>query len=308
MEALSNTIEARLKASAHNRPAFTPSLPVSQLNEKWEAVNAAEKERETALYAELGRQEKLDQQAKQFASEASEMEGWAQAKEDYLKTKEAIETLTQAQIQVSVWKAFDEELTASHNRLANLTKLANQMTSENYKQSDEVNAKVKEITDRWAALKELSDEKRKVLEADNETETKKEHLRVEFADKAKVYSDWARETLDVLGDHFFGNSLDDVTNHQAELLENDKTQKAANDSKKADLDGVSKALEEAGATDNKHTNTTASDVANLHAQVRLFPPPPFPQRLICFFFEIGSRGLRQESECLQHRTRQTTGM
>lgn len=95
MEALSNTIDARLKASRHNRPPFNPDLPVSALNDKWEALISAEKERESALYAELARQERLDNWVKQFDNEVAEMERWAAQKEAYLNTTEAIETLTQ---------------------------------------------------------------------------------------------------------------------------------------------------------------------------------------------------------------------
>lgn len=93
MEALSNTIETRLRASSHSRPAFAPALPVAKLNERWDALAAAEKERETVLYAELARQEKLAQLAKQFNNEATEMNNWANAKLEYLNTKPNIETL-----------------------------------------------------------------------------------------------------------------------------------------------------------------------------------------------------------------------
>lgn len=95
LEALSNTIDARLKDSKHNRPAFNPDLPVSALNEKWEALLAAEKERESALYTELARQERLENWVKQFDNEVAEMERWASQKEAYLNTTEVIETLTQ---------------------------------------------------------------------------------------------------------------------------------------------------------------------------------------------------------------------
>lgn len=95
MEALSNTVETRLKASSHNRPPFNPELPVSKLNEHAEVLAAAEKERETVLYAELARQEKLAQLVKQFNNEATEMNNWASAKLEYLNTQTNIETLPQ---------------------------------------------------------------------------------------------------------------------------------------------------------------------------------------------------------------------
>ena len=95
MEALSNTVETRLKASSHNRPPFNPALPVSKLNERAEVLAAAEKERETVLYAELGRQEKLAQLVKNFNNEATEMNNWANVKLEYLNTQTNIETLPQ---------------------------------------------------------------------------------------------------------------------------------------------------------------------------------------------------------------------
>ncbi len=98
LEALSNTITNRVEASAHKRPPFTPELPVSAINEKWEAFLAADKEREAALNTELARQEKLDKLVKQFNNEAADIEAWAQKKEEYLTAKEVVETLTAAQV------------------------------------------------------------------------------------------------------------------------------------------------------------------------------------------------------------------
>ncbi len=84
LESLSNTIVARLEGSSHKRPPFTPELPVAAVNELWEQLVAADNDREKALFVELTRQEKLDKLVKQFNNEASEMEAWANKKEEYL--------------------------------------------------------------------------------------------------------------------------------------------------------------------------------------------------------------------------------
>eukprot|EP00005_Dracoamoeba_jomungandri_P013945 CAMPEP_0174270810 /NCGR_PEP_ID=MMETSP0439-20130205/45801_1 /TAXON_ID=0 /ORGANISM="Stereomyxa ramosa, Strain Chinc5" /LENGTH=1886 /DNA_ID=CAMNT_0015360381 /DNA_START=45 /DNA_END=5705 /DNA_ORIENTATION=- len=268
LEGVSKTICLRLESSAHKRPEFSPKNPVSTLNDKWDALEAVEKARDADLQKELERQEKLDKLVKEFLFEEEEMLSAAQEKEAYLGTEEDTETLAKAQIQKNILDSFEEEHQGSQARLQNFKDLASQITGDNYKDSDSINQKVADMEKLWVdKINDLVSAKKEKLSKSGEEETRKEDLRVQFADKAKAYEKYVRDTVDSLGDHFFGNSLQSVTDHAAKLDESDASTRSESSEKSAELAEIAGQLESSGVTSNKHTNITMEQIEALGAKV-----------------------------------------
>ncbi len=169
--------------------------------------------------------------------------------------------MTAAQVQRTVLDAHEEEYNGSLKRLASFKELANAIVSDNYKQSEDINNKVQEMDNTWNKLKDLANAKSQELQRLNDLETKKENLRLEFAEKAKNYDSWVRLSLDALGDNFFGNSLEDVIKYQPEHLDpSDEKYSSTSQEKKAELDSLHQQLQDMSVTENKHTSWTIEDV------------------------------------------------
>jgi len=111
-----------LKLRSNNRGAFVPpeGTSPSDIQKLWDALLAAERERDDALRKELERQERLDVLNRRFKQKADKLEAWIATKEKYLEKEETVDSLNSAKERLKFHETFYDEYDASKARLHEL--------------------------------------------------------------------------------------------------------------------------------------------------------------------------------------------
>jgi hypothetical protein len=268
IERLYSQIAALL--SKNKRPEFAPpsGLSLSDIGTLWDHLEEEERKKEDSVSKELARQEKLSVLVRRFQSEAEDLEIWIAGKEKYLNQKEDIDTLFKAQFAVKLSEAFTEELNAREPRLQGLNELKSEIVGLNYVQADTISARADKLTSSWDNLKQLSQTKKASLQEELSVQQKKENLRIDFAQQAKEFSKWVKDSNERIGDYNFGFTLEAVSAHRDELNKsNNEFNTVAND-KKASIEKIWNEMQSAGVTDNAHTALTLKDVENFFGQLQ----------------------------------------
>jgi hypothetical protein len=167
LESLFNNLSMRL---AHNkRPEFKPA-PGCSLKEVAAAVahlEECEMERKVALHKELNRQIKLVQLNEQHQARHDNLQAWIDAKATYLNTKQTVESVSAAELQLRLLDAYDRELeTIKSRNVAALLELSSTLASEHYEFIDAVKSRDSAIDAGIAKLNELEAARRPVADDD----------------------------------------------------------------------------------------------------------------------------------------------
>ena len=267
LETLHNAIQIKLNAA--NRPPYVPpeGQSVADIANAWDQLEKAQQEREDALYRELARQQKLDLLKRKFNIKAGQLEEWIQEKEEYLKSPEIVDSVSAAQSQLKTLDAFIDEYEKAKNRLESLIGIKDEIVSEKDKDSQTISDRADKIKSDFENLKVLAGNKKAELESKNQDQEEKEELRKRFANAAKEYNYWVKDTITQIAGTVFPDSLDALENTKSTIDENDSTVISANDEKKKHLDDLWDEEQAKGIVDNRYTVFTNKDIASLHQQV-----------------------------------------
>jgi len=167
LESLFNNLAMRL---AHNkRPEFKPA-PGCSLKEVGVAVahlEECEMERKVALHKELNRQIKLVQLNEQHQSRHDSLQAWIEAKATYLSTKQTVESVSAAELQLRLLDAYDRELETTKGRnVVALHALSATLDTEKYEFISAVQGRDAAIAAGLARLDELEKARRPVADDD----------------------------------------------------------------------------------------------------------------------------------------------
>jgi Ca2+-binding EF-hand superfamily protein len=261
-----------LKLRANNRPDFEPAAgtSVKELHAAWEGLEKAEADRGVALRAELDRQERLQILVRRFNNKASVFSEWANTKKHLLSSleNEKFTTVGQVAARTQMLDAYDNEVANAKERLEVLEKLADDITGDNYRDSEAVVAKRDEVRALYQSLGSLSRERRETLGSELVLQEKQEDLRKEFARQAKDFDRWIKDSSENARDTTnFGESLDEVTNYRDELESTESQVLATSADKKAALDKVDADLKAAGVTYNAYTSLSVADIEERQANL-----------------------------------------
>jgi len=201
---------------------------------------------------------------------AASLTSWSVEKENYLKRKEEIDSISQALTQLILLEAFDKDRNSMKDRnVEQLKKLGAEILGSKYSTSysswaletpEEVQTRESQIDQKWTLLSQLSQEKKKVLEADLAREQEKERLRLEFAHLAAEFLRWGKETSDVLSAAHFGFNLEEVEAYKASLESSEKEIQSHAGSKQEEYEKVWKKKGEMGVTSNMYTTSSPSSL------------------------------------------------
>ncbi|KAJ6236377.1 alpha-actinin [Anaeramoeba flamelloides] len=259
----------KIKIANNKRPAYNvpEGITTENINKLWDEMENKEKDRTMEQQKEYSRQKLLKKLVEEFWRRVANLEKFAEKKEEYLNTKEEIDTLPLAKTKIKVLEAHHKEYEVSKTKLASCIKLGKSIIFLVYKENDKVQEKMDELSQRWENLQELENKKNEQLQEDLKREEKKEELRKEFAKQAREYNRWQKDQIEVAQDRLFGNDLETVTEFKTKLDETtDEITKASNE-KKESLEDLDKQLTELGSTDNKYSALTIDDIRSKHDQL-----------------------------------------
>eukprot|EP01094_Clydonella_sp_ATCC50884_P000749 TRINITY_DN1056_c0_g1_i1.p1 TRINITY_DN1056_c0_g1~~TRINITY_DN1056_c0_g1_i1.p1 ORF type:complete len:1109 (-),score=578.87 TRINITY_DN1056_c0_g1_i1:133-3255(-) len=182
LQSLFNHLSMRL--SHRKRPAFDPGegRTLEAVDGAFAKLEECEVERKVALHAEVNRQIKLLKLDEQHKASHEKLSRWLQAKEEYLRVKEEIDSVGLAQYNLGKHTSYTEERAAvAESAVAAYNRLGAELSAEQYERTSEVQAREGEVKTRLATLDELSSAKRPVLE---------DHLaREQFREKLRLWNE-----------------------------------------------------------------------------------------------------------------------
>ncbi|KAJ6253824.1 alpha-actinin [Anaeramoeba flamelloides] len=259
----------KIKIANNKRPAYTPpsGLTTEDIDNAWDQMEDKEKERIKNMNEELARQKKLKSLVEEFYRRVKKLESWAEKKEEYLNTKEEIDTLPLAKTKIKVLEAYHKEYELSKNRLNPTIDLGQEIIDMGYIKKDEIQEKMDELNQRWNGMTDLESNKNDQLQEDLKREEKKEELRKEFAKQAREYNRWQKDQVEILNDTIFGDDLESITDYKTKLDETATEITNNSDEKKEILENLDKELTELGSTDNKYSALTIDDIRSKHDQL-----------------------------------------
>ncbi|XP_076029013.1 spectrin beta chain, non-erythrocytic 5 kst isoform X3 [Oratosquilla oratoria] len=155
IEALFFSINASLKAL--NQPLYMPKdgQLVHDIERAWQELEKAEHRREVALREELLRQERLEQLAYKFDKKSVLREGYLKEMILVLSDPRYGSNLTQVDATVKKHEAISADILARKERFEDLTKMADELDTENYHGKSRIRKKEGDIMEKWRSLLQL---------------------------------------------------------------------------------------------------------------------------------------------------------
>jgi len=267
LNSLNNTIQVKLSSAGH--PAYTPpeGLSTRDINELWDALEKAQQAREDALLAELARQQLLALLSAKFDNKAKQLENWIDQQKNYLNQDEEIDTVEAAEQRSKALQAFRQEYEQNKDRLRELHQIKDDYVNQNGPEKDSIVDRANRIQSDFDALKDLADSKNSRLDSALQRQREMEELRKKFANAAKEYNYWAKDTVSTVNATVFPDSLQGVEKYIEDLNKEDATIRASNDEKKQNLDNLWEEEQKLGIKDNQYTVFTNVDIASWHKEV-----------------------------------------
>lgn len=263
IEALYNDLALRLQNN--KRPVYQPptGLSLPELATKLSDLEASENRRNEAMLKELARQNKLDKMSKRFHADAEKFSSWLSEKETYLKVKEEVNSIAQAQLHLNVLASYKREYESVRDaRLAALNSLAKEIYDDNFHKKDEINSKASSLDAKFKSLEALETAKNKVLEDDLAREKHKEKLRLDFASVATDFTQYCHDQIDLVSNTYFGDTLEAVQAYLAVIEKGDADITSSATAKITSADSIWAELQQYQVTENNYTNLKKDD---LHA-------------------------------------------
>ncbi|XP_054271663.1 spectrin alpha chain, non-erythrocytic 1 isoform X2 [Macrosteles quadrilineatus] len=160
IEALYFHINTQLKSL--NQPAFIPQdgQLIHDLERVWQELERAEHRREVALRQELLRQERLEQLNYKFERKSVLREGYLKEMIQVLSDPRYGSSLAQVDATVKKHEAISADIIAREERFHDLTNMCEELVRERYHGCERVQAKEKEVMQRWQDLLKLLDKHR----------------------------------------------------------------------------------------------------------------------------------------------------
>jgi len=196
---------------------------------------------------------------------------YIEEKTAYLKTKEEINSIADAETALALLSAYETENTetkqtavAAHETLGKeilAKKYETKYSSYVWEKPDEIEARMKFVADKFAELAQLSTAKNKTLQDDLAREKEKERLRLLFAHLAGELTRFSKDTSEKLALARFGFTLAEVESYQAVL---DKTNgEYTNEANrlKTEAEKTHAAGVNLGVKENPYTTLTLNDLA-----------------------------------------------
>ncbi|RDD43106.1 Spectrin beta chain, non-erythrocytic 1 [Trichoplax sp. H2] len=202
------TIQSKLRAN--NQKAYTPKegKTISEINKAWGKLEKAEHERELALRQEILRLERLEQLAAQFDRKARLRTQWLTDNRGILGGEDFGDSLPAVEAAVKKHEAIETDINSYHERVVAVENVANELTEQNYHDSDRIQAKKDNVLELWNDLIEMIKQRRNDLE---------QHLQLQkILQELEDMIDWTKETKALLQSEDYGKELQDVNN----LLQN----------------------------------------------------------------------------------------
>eukprot|EP01090_Pellita_catalonica_P017064 TRINITY_DN5077_c0_g1_i2.p1 TRINITY_DN5077_c0_g1~~TRINITY_DN5077_c0_g1_i2.p1 ORF type:complete len:1314 (-),score=365.62 TRINITY_DN5077_c0_g1_i2:124-3771(-) len=202
---------------------------------------------------------------------------WIGEKEKYLGVVEEINSIGDAQTQLTLLEGYEKEKTRqAATSVTSLKKQGKEILEAKYETEhsshvfenpEQVKEREAAVDEKWTALDTLSAAKKKKLEEDLATEQEKERLRLEFSHLASSFTGWAKDKSETVAARHFGFTLEEVEAFKATLDSDDAALKGEADEKQTEYNDVHTKMTDMGVTENVYTKLGLDDLSASRASL-----------------------------------------
>ncbi|ESN99908.1 hypothetical protein HELRODRAFT_101195 [Helobdella robusta] len=164
LEVLLFTIQSKMRANNQKPYMPTEGRMIADINRAWELLEKAEHGRELALREELIRQEKLEQLAARFDRKAGMRETWLSENQRLVAQDNFGFDLAAVEAATKKHEAIVTDINAYEERVQAVVSVAQELETENYHDSERINARKDNVLRLWEYLLELLRARRQRLE------------------------------------------------------------------------------------------------------------------------------------------------
>ena len=212
LETTFNTLQTRLRLA--NRPAYMPTEGklVSDIASAWRRLEQAERGFEEWLVAEIERLERLDQLVRKFEHKCAAHDQWASNFDAELSGNfQGIPTtLCEVRALRRRHEALESELSAHQDRIEQIARIADELVSLNYRDSQGVTTRSRRIGEQFESFVGIVARRRTELDEAERTLEALDKLQLEFAKRAAPFHTWVEGIREDLEDEIMARSLEEV--------------------------------------------------------------------------------------------------
>lgn len=202
---------------------------------------------------------------------------WIGEKTTYLNTREEIDTITKALVQISILQAYEKDkAAATSTNVSSLKKTGQDILTAEYKteyshyvwdKPEEIKQRESSVDDGWAKLSELSSTKNSWLADELAREEKKEELRLQFAQYAGEFTRFCNNKSAAAASAHFGFTLEEVEASDATITAEDEATNATAASRTEQFTSTFNEAAGLGVTENVYASQGLEDLAGLRTSL-----------------------------------------
>jgi len=249
-----------------------------QIDEKWNTLSELSAEKKRVLEDHLAREEFKESvrlMNSNHEDKFNSLQSWISGKESYLQTKESINSVAEAEAQLSLLDSYEKEKSrTSSGKVAQLKNLGSEILAKKYKTSysewvfetpQDIKKRESTVDEKFQTLSVMSSNKKKILEDDLAREIEKERLRLEYAHLASEFTRWIKDIAENLAVTQFGFVIEEVEAYQATLDKSNADIEAEAAAKKSEYEAVDRKMKEMNVKENQYTTLSLDDLAKTKA-------------------------------------------
>lgn len=218
----------------------------------WAEVKKTADKRKSDLEEENKRLQEIEDYLLDFAKRSSAFIVWLDSNDELLTDPIVVESVEAVNELSSTLGTFAAQIAEKTGEYDSIIALATTIQSLGVNEKTYSKYSSQDISSKWSNFEALIQTRRDKLASELSTQEANEALRVEFATKAKDFSDWAAETSSTVSSVTQSGSLEE----QLVKARENSTFVNSNIGKFGEVAAVSQKLDDARVTDNKHTELT----------------------------------------------------
>lgn len=250
----------------------------AHVDDKWAEFTRLSAHKKAVLEDDLAREKfkaKLRVWNITHENKYQELKAWVAEKENYLNTREEIDTITKALVQISILQAYEKDKVSTTNtNVASLKKIGKDILTAEYKteyshfvweKPEEIQNRESNIDSDWANLSTLSATKKEWLDSELKREERKEELRLAYAEYAGEFTRFCAEMGQACNITHFGFTLEEVEAEDAKLKNCDNETNKWADEKTAQFTDAFNEGAQLGVKENVYATQSLDDLAALRS-------------------------------------------
>jgi actinin alpha len=261
-----NAFQARLKAE--NRPAYSPpaGLHPQDLDKVWMSLALAEREYERACRIAIAELNKADSKLKSFGLKVDNLIAWTDKKKQYCDEDVPTDSLDQITVATKKHQSFNQEKDA-YMEFVTRTKDLGEKLRPVLSDSEQVDAKLAELDEAFAALNDASAARVVRMEEETKRQEQMDENRMVWVQQAVMLVLKIEDTKNELSGEVSANSVDELETLQADFKAYKDEAAGSVKSELDELNMFTLELAEQGVTENQYAQYDYEDIVALVAEM-----------------------------------------